>query len=116
MPSLPGGVSVRRGSFPWPGRLDLRERILIESRSVKELIDKVSPLKGEFESVMGRFEYLWLDWCWLHEPGFRARHPFYVSVHKSQLRCSSAYVEAIEWRGEIPDNELVIESWEALDN
>ena len=70
-----------RGSFAWPGRdrIDERTRVLLESRTMDELMDMTGTVEAEnLESVLGYWEYLQDDWRWLHDAEFRRKHPDYV--------------------------------------
>lgn len=84
----------------------LRERILIESRTFRELLDALDEFKGEdLQSTLGFFEYLLMDWRWLREPKFRGQFPEYQSSHWRLLQESPEYAEEIGWRGPIPEND-----------
>ncbi len=103
----------------WPGRegMALRERILIESRTFRELLDALDALEGEdLPARLGLFEYLLMDWRWLREPKFRKRFPEYESSHWRLLRDSPEYAEAIGWRGPVPENDELSAFLESVRN
>ncbi len=100
-----------KGTFPWPGRdrLSPRDRLLLESRTVEELFQGLGRLDAasDLESVLGFFEFLIMDWRWLHDVGFRALHPGYYSRHAAFLRQLRSYGDSIGWRGPIPRTDAV---------
>lgn len=108
----------KEGSFPWPGRerLSPRDRILLESRSFEELIQATGAIPGDLDAVLGFFEYLLMDWQWLHSPKHQAERPGAFSYHSSQLRTWPDYAKMIQWEGKIPANDSALESWNSLVN
>lgn len=108
-----------RGSFAWPGRerIDERTRVLLESRTMDELMDMTGTVDAEnLESVLGYWEYLQDDWRWLHDPEFRRTHPDYVSMHTTALREGGHYLRSTKWRGGIPTSEGVSEFLDSMRN
>jgi hypothetical protein len=99
-----------RGSYSWPGRerVDERTRILIESRTIEELMDATGTVDAEnLESVLGYWEYLQDDWRYLHDAEFRKQRPNYFSTHSAALREGGHYLRSTKWRGEIPKHDTV---------
>lgn len=112
-------VVPKKGSFPWPGRetLDDRTRVLLESRTLAELMDATSALEAEnLESVLGYWEYLRNDWKWLHDAKFRKKNPKYVSKHVASLRAGGHYLRSTKWKGGIPNTEGISEYLDLLGN
>lgn len=112
-------VVPKKGSYAWPGRelLDDRTRVLLESRTLSELMDATSALEAEnLESVLGYWEYLRADWRWLHDAKFRKRHPNYRSKHAASLRAGGHYLRSTKWKGGIPNTEGVSEYLDLLGN
>lgn len=108
-----------KGAFAWPGRdtLDERTRILLESRTLKELAFATGNLPAEnLESVLGFWEYLQADWRYLHDPEFRARNPDYFSWHNASLREGGHYLRETHWKGDIPHTDSVTDYLELLRN
>lgn len=108
-----------KGAFSWPGRdtLDERTRILLESRTLKELAYATGNLPTEnLESVLGFWEYLQTDWRYLHDPEFRAQHPDYFSWHNASLREGGHYLRETHWTGDIPHTDSVTDYLELLRN
>lgn len=108
-----------RGSFSWPGRetIDERTRVLLESRTMNELMDMTGTVDAEnLESVLGYWEYLQSDWRWLHDEEFRRQHPEYFSMHNAALREGGHYLRSTKWRGEIPATEGVSTFLDAMRN
>ncbi len=109
----------QRGSYSWPGRddLDARTRILLETRTLDELMYATGTIEVEnLESVLGYWEYLQADWKWLHDPQFRAENPEYFSWHTASLREGGHYLRSTKWRGGIPRTEGVSEYLDLLNN
>lgn len=109
----------QKGSYSWPGRekLDERTRILLESRTLDELMYATGVIEAEnLESVLGFWEYLQSDWKWLHDPQFRADNPGYVSWHVASLREGGHYLRETHWRGTIPRGDGVSEYLDLLRN
>lgn len=112
-------VVPKKGSYAWPGRelLDDRTRVLLESRTLDELLDATNALEAEnLESVLGYWEYLRADWRWLHDAKFRKRHPNYHSRHVASLRAGGHYLRSTKWKGGIPSTEGVSEYLDLLGN
>ena len=112
-------VVPKKGSFSWPGREDLddRTRVLLESRTIDELMDATSALEAEnLESVLGYWAYLQADWRWLHDAKFRKKHPRYVSLHSASLREGGHYLRSTKWRGGIPKSDSVLDYLSQLRN
>ena len=112
-------VVPKKGSYAWPGRefLDDRTRVLLESRTLDELMDATSTIEVEnLESVLGYWEYLRSDWRWLHDAKFRKRYPKYHSKHVASLRAGGHYLRATKWKGDIPSTEGVSEYLDLLGN
>lgn len=108
-----------KGSFAWPGReeLDERTRVLLESRSLKELMRATGEVDVEnLESVLGYWEYLRNDWRWLHDAKFRRKNPNYKSAHISALRGGGHYLRSTKWRGAIPETDSVSGYLDAMRN
>ncbi len=82
----------------------------MEARSVRELIFGM-PNEGNLDSNFGFLEYLIADWEWLHNPEYRAAHPWNRSMHNLSLRESQSYRDDIQWAGPIPRNDQVLEFW-----
>jgi hypothetical protein len=107
----------KKDSVAWPGALSLRDKILLESKTIRELCAAVARLpRQDWEAKLGWFEYLHADWRWLHEPELRAEYPNYRSPHKSLLRRCREYAQAIGWRAPIPATDAVIDGWDSLLN
>ena len=112
-------VVPKKGSYAWPGRemLDDRTRVLLESRTLDELMDATSELEAEnLESVLGYWEYLRSDWQWLHDAKFRKKNPGYLSVHVMSLREGGHYLRSTKWRGGIPSSDGISEYLDLLCN
>jgi hypothetical protein len=112
-------VIPKKGSYAWPGRetLDDRTRVLLESRTIEELMDATSELEAEnLESVLGYWAYLQADWRWLHDSKFRKKHPKYISLHNASLREGGHYLRSTKWRGGIPKSDAVSEYLNLLTN
>lgn len=112
-------VVPKKGSYAWPGRdmLDDRTRVLLESRTLHELMDATSALEAEnLESVLGYWEYLRSDWRWLHDAKFRKKNPNYRSKHAARLRAGGHYLRSTKWKGDIPSTEGVSEYLDLLGN
>jgi hypothetical protein len=112
-------IVPKRGSYSWPGRdkLDDRTRVLLESRSLDELMDATSALEAEnLESVLGYWAYLQADWRWLHDARFRKKNPEYFSLHSASLREGGHYLRATKWRGAIPKTNAISEYLDQLTN
>ena len=112
-------VVPKKGTYMWPGRetLDDRTRVLLESRTLEELMDATSALEAEnLESVLGYWEYLRSDWKWLHDPKFRKKNPGYLSVHVVSLRAGGHYLRSTKWRGGIPHSDAISDYLELLTN
>ena len=108
-----------KGAFSWPGReaLDQRTRILLESRTLKELAYATGEIEVEnLESVLGFWEYLQSDWKWLHDAEFRAENPEYFSWHAASLREGGHYLRETHWKGGIPVSDGVSEYLDLLSN
>lgn len=107
-----------KGSFPWPGRerLSHRDRLLLESRNFKELIDATGSVPGNLESSLGYLEYLLMDWEWLRSPKHQAEPQKYSSYHSWHLRSWPEYAKNIQWQGKIPTNDSALESWTSFYN
>ena len=58
---------LKKGSFEWPGRhaLTVRERLLLESRSVRELMTAAAQFPGP---LVGALDDLHYDWRRLRIP------------------------------------------------
>ena len=109
----------KQGTVTWPSfeAIPLREKILLESKTIKELCDAITKIpRDEWEAELGWFEYLHTDWRWLHEPDFRAQAPHYRSAHKILLRECHQYAHAIGWKSKIPETDEIIEGWDSLLN
>ena len=112
-------VVPKKGSYAWPGRetLDDRTRVLLESRTIEELMDATSDLEADnLESVLGYWEYLQADWRWLHDTKFRKKNPKYFSLHNARLRQGGHYLRSTKWRGGIPANDSVSDYLNLLKN
>jgi hypothetical protein len=112
-------VVPKKGSYAWPGReaLDERTRVLLEARTIEELMDATSVLEEEnLESVLGYWAYLQADWRWLHDAKFRKKNPKYFSLHSASLREGGHYLRSTKWRGEIPKTDSVSEYLDHLTN
>lgn len=99
-----------RGSYTWPGReeLDERTRILLEARTMDELMVATGKVEVEnLESVLGYWEYLQNDWRFLHDAKFRKKNPGYYSLHNAALREGGHYLRSTKWRGGIPASDFV---------
>jgi hypothetical protein len=109
----------KKGSYTWPGRdaLDDRTRVLLESRTIDELMDATSELETEnLESVLGYWNYLQSDWRWLHDSKFRKKNPKYVSPHNASLRAGGHYLRSTKWRGSIPKTDSPLDHFALLRN
>lgn len=107
------------GSCLWPGRerLDERTRILLESKTLEDLLEQAGTVDANnIESVLGFWEYLQADWRWLHDPAFQRQNPGYFSWHSASLREGGHYLRETRWRGEIPRSDAISEYFEALLN
>lgn len=112
-------VVPKKGSCEWPGReaLDDRTRVLLESRTMDELMDATSALAAEnLESVLGYWAYLQADWRWLHDAEFRRKNPKYVSRHSASLRQGGHYLRSTHWKGGIPVSDSISEYLDLLIN
>lgn len=112
-------VIPKKGSYAWPGRenLDDRTRVLLEARTIEELMDATSELEAEnLESVLGYWAYLQADWRWLHDAKFRKKNPKYFSLHSASLREGGHYLRSTKWRGGIPKTDSVSEYLDNLIN
>lgn len=112
-------VVPEKGSYLWPGRetLDDRTRILLESRTMEELLDASGTLEANnLESVLGFWEYLQADWRWLHDPKFQKQNPEYFSWHSASLREGGHYLRETKWRGEIPETDAISDFFEVILN
>lgn len=108
-----------KGSYAWPGRdkLDERTRILLESRTLEELMYATGVIEAEnLESVLGFWEYLQADWKWLHDAQFRKDNPDYFSWHSASLRERGHYLRETHWKGGIPRSVGVSEYLDLLSN
>ena len=112
-------VVPKKGSYVWPGReaLDERTRVLIESRTIEELMDASNAVDAEnLESVLGYWEYLKADWRWLHDAEFREENPKYFSWHSASLREGGHYLRSTHWKGGIPASDWISDYLELLSN
>lgn len=112
-------VVPKKGSCVWPGRetLDERTRILLESRTLKELAYATGAIETEnLESVLGFWEYLQADWRWLHDAKFRRRNPEYFSWHNASLREGGHYLRETHWKGGIPATDAISDYLARLSN
>lgn len=112
-------VVPEKGSYLWPGRetLDARTRILLESRTMEDLLEASGTLEAEnLESVLGFWEYLQADWRWLHDPVFQKQNPQYFSWHAASLRERGHYLRETKWRGDIPETDAISDYFEVLCN
>lgn len=112
-------VVPHKGCYEWPGRenLDERTRILLETRTLDELVYATGAVPIEnLESVLGYWEYLQADWRWLHDAKFRKKNPNYRSQHSASLRAGGHYLRSTKWRGGIPRSGGVSEYLDLLSN
>ncbi|MDX6768190.1 MAG: hypothetical protein SF051_01550 [Elusimicrobiota bacterium] len=112
-------VVPQKGSYQWPGRetLDDRTRILLEARTMEELLELSGTIEANnLESVLGFWEYLQADWRWLHDPAFQKRNPDYFSWHNASLREGGHYLRETKWRGEIPETDGISDYFDTLCN
>lgn len=112
-------VVPAKGSYEWPGRetLDERTRILLEAKSLDELLEMAGYVEANnIESVLGFWEYLQADWRWLHDPVFQKQNPQYFSWHSASLRERGHYLRETKWRGDIPDSDAISKYFEVLCN
>jgi hypothetical protein len=118
-PRLVVVVVPKKGSYMWPGRemLDDRTRVLLESRTIDELIDATGELEAEnLESVLGYWEYLRSDWRWLHDAQFREENPKYFSWHNASLIEGGHYLRSTHWKGDIPKSDSISDYLDRLSN
>lgn len=112
-------VVPEKGCFDWPGRenLDERTRVLLESKTMEELLERSGEVEAEnLESVLGFWEYLQADWRWLHDPTFQKQNPQYFSWHSASLKERGHYLRETKWRGEIPETDSISKYFEVLCN
>ena len=112
-------VVPAKGSYEWPGRetLDERTRILLEAKTMEELLDLAGTVEANnIESVLGFWEYLQADWRWLHDATFQKQNPQYFSWHSASLRERGHYLRETKWRGDIPDSDAISKYFEVLCN
>jgi hypothetical protein len=112
-------VVPAKGSYEWPGRetLDERTRILLEAKTLDELLEMAGYVEANnIESVLGFWEYLQADWRWLHDPVFQRQNPQYISWHSASLRERGHYLRETKWRGGIPDSDAISKYFEVLCN
>lgn len=112
-------VVPERGSYLWPGRetLDERTRILLEARTMEELLELSGTVEANnLESVLGFWEYLQADWRWLHDKEFQRLNPQYFSWHSASLRERGHYLRETKWRGEIPETDAISDWFEVILN
>ena len=109
----------QKGAYTWPGRenLDERTRILLEARTLDDLMIATGKVEVEnLESVLGYWEYLQNDWRWLHDAKFQKKNPYYFSRHNAALIEGGHYLRSTKWRGGIPATDRVSDYLELLRN
>ena len=106
----------KQGPLSWPGResLDHRERILLEARTLTELIQATGTVPGDLDAALGWSEYLYEDWRRLRDLTFCGRAPRTESVHKRMVRESAYYRKVTNWQGDVPRHQggmAIIPHW-----